>query len=200
MSILTPRVSAASLDRLRAILEAQVVPCPDEGENVRTAINGRHIDFSFGYSPIKVYLHTKCGGTGRLPDPAFAPLLALVRVECGCGCHRNTLRSHQQHYAGCPPWEGPDACNGYLTRTWQAAPVGALAGALQFAIPKPLVLGVGELDSPDDTSTAYWALVGKVTDGFYEVAHAKGSDPDQVAVDTLIAALEGGAIKEGQLC
>ena len=67
----------------------------------------------------------KCGSSGRLPDPAFAGLLDVVREQC----------FHDYHNCTTLDWFPPKDCpkclgTSFATRKWEGMPRGALAGAL----------------------------------------------------------------------
>ena len=64
----------------------------------------------------------------RRPDPAYAPLLALVQTSCP--------RLHKPHWHFGQHFRAKDDCGRLISMAayWEAAPDGALAGALWVAI------------------------------------------------------------------
>ena len=106
-----------ALDALRRLVESKAVPCPLTGTGPGSSC-------------------TTCGGTGRIPNPKYAPLLAVLRVPCPA----------QEHYWNCTCQDG------FHTRTVFSWPEGAVAGMLMVACGIagiPFRLNVWECDTPD---------------------------------------------------
>ena len=132
MSTIRPQ----TLEALRRALEKMTMECPHWDEEAQ-----RH--FPYKDSPIigQLRCYHCVDVDGRVPDPQAAALLEVVREGCPClddieneciSCHISGLLGIE-HGQGCKTCQDTD----YFTRTayWQAAPEGALAGALLKGIP-----------------------------------------------------------------
>ena len=140
-----PTTLEALLSRIRVLLEARTVECPDKGEDVGWK-DGVHTEF--GYRPFQDIPHLACNGTGSIADPRYAPLLALVREEC---FHLSFKVTDNWDFND-DDWEDavredePISCNcrgsGYMTRTdWrEGKDEGALYGAFSKATERDMDL------------------------------------------------------------
>ena len=118
------------------------------------------------------------------PDPAFAPLLALVREQCWVcvGSGEYTDDTLQGQIYPCPPCHG----TGYLSRYdyWEAADDGALEGAFFKAI----------TNLPDDVRVVtgdLWSYLWEFDGGLM----TQPEDTRQAAVDAVIKWLEAKEVK-----
>lgn len=174
-------ITAESLEKLQALLEARTVPCP--GPHTETLSWSNLFDYTT--HKLEASCFHDCG-EGRLADPIFAPLLALVRKKCprydavsrytpGVGLTLQACQAQQEYCRS-----GQDDCkgSGYITRTayWQAAPEEALTGAIIATA----------LAAPEDSWLAEW-IDGEFSEpnNWYRVFDGRRS-----LVNRLIAALE----------
>ena len=118
----------AGIEQLRALAESKLVECPDG-----TIPHGTPTEIAKACSLIHAVVvngkvHSRgcqCDSTGRIPDPAYAPLLNVVREKCqNPGVwpkEPGKIRDYWAHKSG------------YITRNWEGMPEGALAGAIYRA-------------------------------------------------------------------
>ncbi len=146
---------AKKVEELRHSLESKTVECPSE-EHIHPGPNA---------------LETCI--TGRIPNPIYVPLLNVVRDKC-FSCRGNGKDIHCScDYAPCLHSElACPACGGggYITRSWDDLPKGALAGALLHAL----------------LLTPRIAISGQK---YLEIITAP-FDPDQAAVQAVLTILE----------
>ena len=118
------------LDALRERLDQEVVRCP----NYETPEAWKCQSPAYAGGG----LCPKCHGTGYVPNPAYGPLRELVREECGysksvegieCVCIGGRVSMNGQVHSPCVRCKG----TGYVTRSIEGWPKGALAGALFVA-------------------------------------------------------------------
>ncbi|KKN31850.1 hypothetical protein LCGC14_0819740 [marine sediment metagenome] len=135
-----------------------------------------------------------CNGWMSIPDPAFAPLMEVVRVEKPC--------PHSELIDDVPVFYKPKQCPGchgkprYTTRSIEGWPKGALAGAIEWNMPPHWTLKVYRMEGGD-----YWAEVfvweeGKKLPGRF--LSKRYDTPDPAAGDALFAALSAQTPEEGR--
>ncbi len=98
----------ANLDTLRQLVEAKTGECVCR---TRDYVNPTALAVDSNGEWVCKFCH----GTGQVPDPAFAPLLEVVRVSCSdtglgiCPVQMGTSKEHKRcHGTGFVPrkWEG----------------------------------------------------------------------------------------------
>mgnify|MGYP001618160078 CR=1 FL=1 len=130
-------------------------------------------------------------------DPAYALLLRVVRVKCPPlevayplpeGGHRWRVYDHVEEH--CQKCEG----TGFVTRSIEGWPIGALRGAIEFAIIDIPGLWAKYVEAYKDqiwkqlASLASQAATGAVAYTFREIARAV--NVDHASLDALIEALD----------
>lgn len=115
--------NAETLAEIRALAEGMTVACD------HSALFPGDLEHCGGTE--------NCNGTGRLPDPAYAALLNVARMECECcreQCYCPEVTALQMRLGGhddggadrCVPCQGID----YVASDLSGWPEGALAGGL----------------------------------------------------------------------
>ncbi len=115
-------VKQETIEAIRAALEKRTTACPNLRKRFPGELTGHHTDETFG--------KCSCNGLCRVPDPLFAPLLALFREPC---TNQKLRHTPEGRIYGC----GVCKDTGYSTRPpdWPVFTMeGALDGAIWFAL------------------------------------------------------------------